>query len=82
MTDLTRDYLDTLLEHDTDENIRETVLAIKSLLVALDSETDADRKATVTEEIRDLKTILEHEQRDGGRAGEDYINDGEFHARG
>jgi allophanate hydrolase subunit 1 len=82
MTDLTHDHLDNLLEHDTDENIRETVLAIKSLLVALDSETDADRKATVTEKIRDLKTILEHEQRDGGRGGEDYINDGEFHARG
>lgn len=82
MTDLTHDYLDNLLEHDTGGSIRETVLAIKSLLVALDRETDADRKATMTEEIRDLKTILEHEQRDGGRGGEDYINDGEFHARG
>lgn len=82
MTELTADYLNGLLEKYTDGGIHATALDLKAHLADLEQETDPEKKAALTETLRDLATLLEHELRDNGRGGEDYVNDGVFHAKG
>jgi hypothetical protein len=82
MNKLTEAYLDKLLEQHPDGDVRDTVMAIKTRFFALAHEVDVDRKTILMEEMHDLNTVLQHELREAGRAGEDYINDGVFHATG
>ena len=82
MTELTAEYLNSLLEQHSDGGIHATALDLKAHLADLEQETDPEKKATLTETVRELATLLEHELCDKGRGGEDYVNDGVFHARG
>lgn len=79
MNKLTEAYMDKLLEQHPDGDVRDTVMAIKTRFSALAHEVDVDRKTALTKEVCDLISVLEHELHEGGRAGEDYINDGVFH---
>lgn len=81
MTDLTEERLDELLEMHPAGDVHETLTALKSLIGKCESETDAIRKDALEREIRALAAALDHERREADRAGEDYINDGEFFAR-
>jgi hypothetical protein len=81
MTKYTADYLNSLLEQHTEGDIRATALDLKAHLADLEQETNPEKKAALTETVRDLATLLEHELRENGRGGEDYVNDGVFHAR-
>lgn len=81
MTELTADYLNSLLEQHTEGDIHATALDLKAHLADLEQETNPEKKAALTETVHDLATLLEHELRENGRGGEDYVNDGVFHAR-
>lgn len=78
MKDLDETYLIGLLERYPNGNIHDTVLELKSRLTSLGGETDPAMVAALTEEIRNLATLLEDELREFGRGCEDYINDNEF----
>lgn len=79
MTDLTHDHVDNMLTQTTDENVRETLQEIKSLLTALDSETDAGLHEQMAVKIRDLHTVLQYELSGVDRDFDDFVNDGMFH---
>jgi hypothetical protein len=79
MTDLTHDDVDNMLTQTTDEDVRETLLEVKSLLVAFDSETDAGLQEQMMVKIRDLNSVLQHELSGAGHDFDDYVNDGVFH---
>ena len=80
MKELTESGLEKLLDKHPQGDIFDTVIAIKTRLAALTGEADAERKAALMEEIQGLQSVLQYELREGGWAGEDYINDGVFHA--
>lgn len=81
MSKYTAEYLNSLLEQHTEGDIHAAALDLKAHLADLEQETNPEKKAALTETVRYLATLLEHELRENGRAGEDYVNDGVFHAR-
>lgn len=81
MTELTPEYLDAILERDTTDEIRETALSMKDTMAALDQEDDLDKQRVLTESLMDDFALLKHMLDEWSRGGEDFINDGVFHAR-
>jgi hypothetical protein len=82
MTEFTVDYLNALLERHTDNEIHATAVFLKDQLAVLEHEVCPEKKLALTETVQDYSALLEHLLREGGRGGEDYINDGVFHAMG
>lgn len=82
MTECTVDYLNVLLEQHTDDEIHATAVYLKDQLAALEHEVGPEKKLALTETVQDHSALLEHLLREGGRDGEDYVNDGVFHAKG
>jgi hypothetical protein len=82
MTELTADYLDFLLERHADDEIYHTALSMKEQMAELDREVDPEKKEALTETLLADFTLLKHLMGEGSRGGEDYINDGVFHAKG
>ena len=80
MTGASHAFLNRLLEQNSSEDVRDTVLEIKMRLSAFDMETDENRKSECAEEIGDLCSVLEYELCASGMYGEDFVNDGVFHA--
>lgn len=81
MADFSADHLDWLLQGHPNGGIRTSAMELKALHAELGQEKDPEKKAALTEAVRDLATVLERELYDHSRGGEDYINDGVFHAR-
>lgn len=81
MTELTADYLDFLLERHTDDEIHHTALSMKGQMAEIDREVDTEKKEALTETLLTDFALLKHLLDEGSRGGEDYINDGVFHAK-
>lgn len=81
MTELTPEYLDSILSRDTTDEIRETALSMKDTMAALDQEDDLDKQRALTESLMDDFALLKHMLDDWSRGGEDFINDDVFHAQ-
>jgi hypothetical protein len=82
MTELTTEYLDSVLERVTDDEIRETALSMKGKMVALDQEENLEKKRVLTESLMEEFALLRHLLDERSRGGEDFINDDVFHAQG
>lgn len=81
MTELTPEYLDSILERDTNDAIHETALFMKEKMVALDQEVDLEKQRVLTESLVDHFALLQHLLDEWSRGSEDFINDGVFHAQ-
>lgn len=79
MTELTPEYLDAIMERDTNNEIRETALSMKDTMAALDQEDDLDKQRMLTERLMDDFALLKHMLDEWSRGGEDFINDSVFH---
>lgn len=82
MTELTAEYLDFLLERQADDEIYHTALSMKEQIAEIDREVDPEKKKALTETLLGEFALLKHLRDEGLRGGEDYINDGVFHAKG
>lgn len=81
MSDFTIEELDAILKRDMDDEIHEAALSAKEAIAALDQEDDLDKRRKLDESIRDDFTVLQYLLGEGSRGGEDFINDGVFHAQ-
>lgn len=82
MSEFTDDHLNRLLESHPDGDIHTTILELRGYLADLTQEVDPEKVAILTQRVRDYSTLLQHELLEEGRGGEDFVNDGVFHAAG
>jgi len=80
MADFSAHDLDRLLQGHHNGYIRSSAMELRALLAELEQDKDPEKKAALTEIARDLDAALEYELNEDSRGGEDYINDGVFHA--
>ncbi len=71
MNDWTTDALDAMIARHADPDIRQMAMALRGLLLDLETAEDAERM----ERGRDLSALLNHEMLAASRGGEDFIND-------
>lgn len=81
MSDFTPEELDAILKRDMDDEIHEAALSAKEAIAALDQEDDLDKRRKLDESIMDDFALLKHLLNEWSRGGEDFINDGVFHAQ-
>lgn len=81
-TELTAEYLDFLLERHSDDEVSHIVFSMKEKTAELARGVDPEQKRSMTETLLDDFALLEHLLYEESRSGEDYINDGAFHATG